>query len=80
MLYLDTSALLKNYWLETGTEAVQELLRSGEETAGSIFILAETEAALAQLFREGRLPESQLVRQRAALYEDWRRVLEVRFD
>lgn len=64
MFYLDASVLLKNYWSEVGTKEVRELLALQAEAATSTLTLLEVEAALGRLFREGYLPEDQLLRHR----------------
>ena len=80
MLYLETSAIVKKYREEAGSGSVRKLFDSGEGITSSILTLAEVETSLGRLYREGRLPEAELYRQRAALLEDWDHVFVLEFD
>ena len=58
-LFLDTSALVKAYVLERGTEAVHEQLRRADEIAISVLAVVEFCAALSRKVREGALTSAQ---------------------
>lgn len=70
ILYLDTSALIKIYVQEVGTETVRDALRSGR-VAISALGGAELAGALARLAREGDLSASQA----GAMWTDYLRRL-----
>jgi predicted nucleic acid-binding protein len=56
-LYLDTSALIKRYINEPGTEEVRAWIRAAEATSLSIMTRAETTAGLTRLQRRGLITE-----------------------
>ncbi len=57
--YVDTSALVKRYVVEPGSEWVGELFASGQPLATCRVAYAEAAAALARRCREGLLTEAQ---------------------
>jgi uncharacterized protein len=72
ILYLDTSALVKLYVQEEGSERVLDEVRGASVVATSTVAYPETRAALARLRRERLISSSDLGRARAALDRDWR--------
>jgi predicted nucleic acid-binding protein len=69
--YYDTSALVKQYLHEAGSNLVLRLLKSGEKVYTASFTYAETHAAFGRRSREGLL--SRETRRRLALRfdRDW---------
>jgi predicted nucleic acid-binding protein len=55
MIYLDTSALIKRYIWESGSEQVRQLFRDNATIITSKIAYAETYAALTRRMREGHL-------------------------
>ena len=82
ILYLDTSALIKIYVAEEGTDAVKEAISRASVVAASRVAYAEARAALARARRETRIGERDLRQTVVELDEDWKRflVLEVTDD
>lgn len=72
MRYFDTSALVKQYFLqEPGSKTVRELLKSGERVFTAVLTYTETHAALARRRREGTL-SPQVTRRLALRFDrDW---------
>ena len=77
ILYLDTSAWLKLYVDEHGTQEVIEAVRSAELVAISRIAYAEARAALARVLREMRTTKAEHRRRIAALDADYAEVLKV---
>ena len=77
ILYLDTSAWLKLYVDERGTQEVVEAVRSAELVAISQIAYAEARAALARVLREKRTTKAEHRRRVAALDADYAEVLKV---
>jgi len=73
--YLDTSALVKLYVREEGSETVRELVDAAAVVATAKVAYAEARAALARGFREGLLEERDYRLVVAALQDDWARYL-----
>lgn len=71
MLYLDSSALVKLYVAESGSERVRQLVQHAPVCATSAIAYAEIRAAMARRFREGALSSTQLIRIKSALLADW---------
>jgi uncharacterized protein len=67
MLFLDTSALLKRYVLEDGTDDVVELMSRDVEWVASALARTEAEVTLCRLNADG----SSLAEQQRQLREDW---------
>jgi predicted nucleic acid-binding protein len=71
ILYLDSSAYIKNYILEPGREAVLSLMEQAEAIAAHELALVEISAAFERAGRERRLDAKQLQRVHAQFKEDW---------
>lgn len=69
-LYLDTSALVKLYVSEPGSQAVEKQLQACSRVATSRVAYPEARAALARRHREGGLTEAELRRAVADLGQD----------
>jgi len=71
ILFCDTSALLKLYITEAGSEALKVLVQEAEAVAVSRIAWAEAYAALSRRARE--VPEDAMIIEQAklALTEDW---------
>lgn len=72
VLYLDTSALVKLYLDEEGSELVFEATAQAEEVATSTVAYAEARAAFSRRKREGDLDEEGHRRAVESLNHDWR--------
>ena len=77
ILYVDTSALIKIYVAEEGTDTVQEAVSRASVVAASRVAYVEARAALARACRESRIGERDLRQSVAELDEDWKRFLVV---
>jgi predicted nucleic acid-binding protein len=77
ILYLDTSAWLKLYVAERGTQEVIAAVQSAELVAISRIAYAETRAALARVLREKRTTQAEHRKRIAALDADYAEVLKV---
>ena len=77
ILYVDTSALIKIYVTEEGTDSVQEAVSRASVVAASRVAYVEARAALARACRESRIGERDLRQSVAELDEDWKRFLVV---
>lgn len=71
MTYLDTSALVKRFVAEPGTEAIRRLFASGESIATSKIAYAEIYAALARRRREDDLTPRAFARACSQFERDW---------
>ena len=71
ILYLDTSALVKVYVAEDGSDVVLARVKAVREVATSVVAYAEARAAFARHFREKRLKKSQLRAVVRHLDDDW---------
>ena len=71
MRYFDTSALVKQYFVEPGSMAVRELLKSGERVFTAVLTYAETHAAFARRKREGILSPTATRRLALRFDKDW---------
>ena len=80
MLYLDSSALVKVYFKEIGTEAViARATNPNEEVCTSMLTFAEVHSALARRHRERLMTSQELVESRKLFELDWtKRLLEWR--
>jgi len=79
VLYLDTSALIKRYVLETGSDNLRQWLQS-EETAGrlvftSVLTFAEVHSALMQRRNDRSLTKRKFEVCRQSFDADWSRTL-----
>ena len=77
ILYLDTSAWLKLYVTERGTQEVIAAVQSAEVVAISRVAYAEARAALARVLREKRTTRAEHRKRIAALNADFVEVLKV---
>ena len=59
ILYLDTSALVKQYVQEMGSKEVQKLIKSADHSGTSLITRTEMAAALARAVRMKLLPSSE---------------------
>ncbi|HHV76135.1 MAG TPA: type II toxin-antitoxin system VapC family toxin [Syntrophothermus lipocalidus] len=78
ILYLDTSALVKLYAREAGSERVRTFVDSASLVATSKAAYAEARVAFARAFREGVLGEGgylQMIEMIASLQSGWPRYL-----
>ena len=71
MLYLDSSALVKNYLAEAGSAAVTAAAAAAASVASSIVAYAETRAAFARALREGRIDAASHATAVRLLDTDW---------
>ncbi len=71
ILYLDSSALVKLYVGEEGTDRVRALVLAADTCAASAIAYAEIRAAIARRNREGSLTASELLNVKSALLADW---------
>lgn len=75
MLYVDTSALIKRYVDEDGSERVNMLWDEATGIATSVVAFAEMIAALNRKKREGVLSAAEYTRTASAFKSDYRRVI-----
>lgn len=71
ILYCDTSALVKCYCREAGSDAVLDLRRRAEATAISVVGYAEFHAAINRKRRDGDLPARDAERMLRDFDADW---------
>jgi predicted nucleic acid-binding protein len=71
ILYLDTSALVKLFVAESGSETVRDLTQSSEALVTASVAYAEARAAFARTRREGGLSGPELRRLVSALDTHW---------
>jgi predicted nucleic acid-binding protein len=69
--YLDTSAVVKLYVTEEGSDSVRSEVSRAEAVATSTLGYAETRAALAAMARNHELRSAEHQRAKAALESDW---------
>ena len=74
ILYLDTSALVKLYAEEEGSERVRHGVRTADLIATSLIAYAETRAALARKSRSSEVSRPAFTRCRRDFEGDWRRL------
>jgi len=76
MLYLDSSALVKVYAIESGHEEVEALLK---EHAGflltSIVAYAEVLSALSRAHRSGRMTDGEYAASKSRFRQNWKEIL-----
>ena len=77
MLYLDTSVLVKRYFQEVGSKAVNSRFESGEKIYTSILTFAEVHAAIGRKYRVGELNAKEKKTLIDEFQEDWLFSLEV---
>ncbi|ACA58767.1 type II toxin-antitoxin system VapC family toxin [Candidatus Desulforudis audaxviator] len=77
ILYLDTSALVKLYIREEGSEVTQRLLAASSVVATSKVAYAEARAALARAYRDSILDNKKYTLAVSAFRDDWDRYFAV---
>jgi predicted nucleic acid-binding protein len=77
ILFLDTSALVKIYIAEPGSERMREAVAREDPKAASVLAFAEIHAALARRRREELLRETELEQIRLVFAEDWERLTQM---
>jgi hypothetical protein len=80
ILYLDSSAFIKNYLKETGRDHVTELMEKSAVIATHEVALVEISAAFERACRERRLSAGQLRQVHLQFNEDWPATLVVTTD
>ena len=78
VVYLDTSALVKRYVAEAGSDEVQTLLRGAEIVGTAAVAQVEMAAALAKAMRMGALAREEGQSALGAFLEDWPRLHRLR--
>ncbi len=71
MLYLDSSALIKRYFKEKGSHALNTRFDLGEEIYTSVLSFAEVHGVLARAFRMKEVGSNELASLRQAFDGDW---------
>jgi predicted nucleic acid-binding protein len=75
VLYFDSSALIKHYVREKGTEEVRKNLRDEEDASRPVFTsvltFAEIHAALARRAKDRSLSSNEFIRARTNFDSDW---------
>lgn len=74
ILYLDTSALIKLYVAEPGSQEIRNAVANADASTTHLIAYAETCAAFARAARAGRLAAGDINRYRRALDQDWARL------
>jgi hypothetical protein len=69
-VFLDSSALVKRYIQERGTDEVEEILSSASSLGVAIISLSEIISALCRRRREGKLSQRQYSKAKQMLFED----------
>lgn len=77
ILFADTSALLKLYIEEPGSERMQTIVAASEEVAASLLTYGEIYATLARRRREASLSAAQHAVATAEFERDWREMVQV---
>jgi predicted nucleic acid-binding protein len=77
ILFVDTSALVKLYIAEPGSERMREAVAQGHPVAVSRLAFAEIHASFARRRREGLLPAPELDQLRLRFGDDWKEILQV---
>ncbi|MGH7840617.1 MAG: type II toxin-antitoxin system VapC family toxin [Candidatus Binataceae bacterium] len=80
ILYLDTSALVKLYADEAGSEMVRRAVVRAQLVATSFVTYAETRSALARKRREGGISAAGLKRLKREFERDWARLQRLPID
>ncbi len=71
ILYLDTSALVKRYVIEPGSDQVNQATANAETTGTVIITRAEVAAALARAIRIGALKQADALANLQRFRSDW---------
>jgi len=80
ILFCDTSALLKLYIVETGSEALKALIAEAEAVAVCRIAWAEAYAALSRRAREAPQDAALIEQAKGALAADWPRFVVLEID
>jgi predicted nucleic acid-binding protein len=78
MVYLDTSALVKNYVQEPHAEVVRQLVSGERLLATSTITRAEVAAAFSKAIRTGSLTRYAADRCLKVFHEDWKHYIRIR--
>ena len=78
--YLDTSALVKLYISEEGSEFVQEVIGRADIVGVSLIAYPEALSAFSRTFRERLFTRTYYDRMRLAFEKDWRRLHVIDFN
>lgn len=71
IVYLDTSAFLKLYLHEEGSNATRQMVNTAVAVCAHVITYAEMCAAFAQAVRIGRLTDAERVNQKHCFDTDW---------
>jgi uncharacterized protein len=77
ILFIDTSALVKLYIAEPGSESMREAAARMDPVAVSTLTFAEVHAAFARRRREGLLSAAELKQLRLRFADDWEELTQV---
>ncbi len=78
MLYLDSSAIVKFYFKEAGSDAMIARATTGNQVVGaSVLSFAEVHSAMARKHREGQINSAELAKLREDFGRDWSRLIEI---
>jgi predicted nucleic acid-binding protein len=80
MYYFDTSALVKRYLNETGSDRVAEMFSEGQEIFTSSISYAEIYATFSRLRQEGLLSEKDFQQLQFAFESDWQKFAVIEFN
>ncbi|MDW8075944.1 MAG: type II toxin-antitoxin system VapC family toxin [Bacteroidota bacterium] len=78
--YFDSSALIKRYVQEEGSEQVQSLFSAPVRTASTILTYVEVRAALGKAIRMDRLDDGEAARAWDSFCAEWESVIRVGID
>ena len=79
-IYIDSSALVKRYLTEPGTEAVQGLFGGPDAVAGSALTAVEVPSAISRAKRAGIVKAADATRAIALFQGDWARFVRIPVD
>ena len=79
MIYLDSSALVKRYVKEEGTESVEAIVTGSRMMATSRLTYPEVISALTRKQRAGEIDAKPYERALAQFEQDWKRVVVIEF-
>ncbi len=80
ILYLDTSALVKLYFSEKGSETVRRAVTASSQNTTSAIAYVEARSAFCRKLRMRELDEDAFHRHKAELERDWEYLTKVAFD
>lgn len=78
MLYLDTSAIVKKYVEESGSEDVRKMIADSTLSATAVISLAETAAAFAKAAKAGLLSETESRQCHTQFSREWKHYIRIR--